>query len=838
MKLQRLFVFVLTIVASSLIVGNVAYAITAGVPISVPSASGAGYGLVSTITGAYVASSTNALVAGSNITFTGGTPYTFGPAVTISASGGSGKVGTSSSETSGRIPFWTTNSATPALLSGGSANFVWDNTNRRLGIGTSSPYATLSVAGTIVGQNFVATSSSATSTFAGDVAIGSNAELPNPYLFIGTSTRNVPLYGRVQGDVIDAEYDWNGQTSINVANVNIGSCASATFFVDGNNPSLGGYYGTFSFLNDGWTGVGCSISVGTAQNPEAVAIANPTGEMDFVIASTTNNGFADFNWFSNTNTQLMKLTNAGALLLGSTSVPFSSQLATVSSDVGTSLSSDSAAGIAVINSNTTVNNSSQLGFGTYDTNGAYMEDGRISVIHESHAPVGSQGDMVFLVGPAGGTTPIEAARFQPGRQFLIGTTTNPNLYKEVVAGQGLWVSGKTSPLFIVGDPAIAIPAFQVNDAISGNGVALTTSTGGSGTTLQEVSTAANEVLNIYSKGTGNVNIGPGGVQALTIGSAQISLNPGNQNKGTISTTGYTLSNGAAFNTTAPRFSFTDSGAPAALTASTEMTDAYFNLAHIDTHADGAIATNRNFRITPSTETFAPAGGTNASKTIASSTTFSIDGPPIQGANGNFTNDQALFIGAGTALTSSTTNAYGLVIQTPTGATNNYAASTSGRWIMNGLTVSGAAQTSTICQGANGELFAENTTCALSALKFKKDVHPYTVGLDVLMKVQPSSYYLKTPDPRFPDDAKQHIGFIADWMDTYFPQLTVHDNTGAIHGFDYEKFTAAIVSWEQQMETQIVTILDHQKKQDTQIATQQKEIQQLQAEVKKLESKKK
>lgn len=63
---------------------------------------------------------------------------------------------------------------TLAYWTGGSAlsynnNFVWDNTNGRLGIGTSSPYSMLSVAGQIVGQNFVATSTTATSTFAGNI---------------------------------------------------------------------------------------------------------------------------------------------------------------------------------------------------------------------------------------------------------------------------------------------------------------------------------------------------------------------------------------------------------------------------------------------------------------------------------------------------------------------------------------------------------------------------------------------------------------------------------------------------------------------------------------------
>lgn len=46
--------------------------------------------------------------------------------------GGSGTVGTSSAETAGRVPFWTTTAAGVALLSGGASGFLWDNTLGRL----------------------------------------------------------------------------------------------------------------------------------------------------------------------------------------------------------------------------------------------------------------------------------------------------------------------------------------------------------------------------------------------------------------------------------------------------------------------------------------------------------------------------------------------------------------------------------------------------------------------------------------------------------------------------------------------------------------------------------
>jgi len=78
-----------------------------------------------------------------------------------SGGGGSGTVGTSSSETATRVPFWTTTSATPALLSGGSSNFTWDNSNSILSV------LHLLNVGSSTLQNFTAinsTTTSATST--------------------------------------------------------------------------------------------------------------------------------------------------------------------------------------------------------------------------------------------------------------------------------------------------------------------------------------------------------------------------------------------------------------------------------------------------------------------------------------------------------------------------------------------------------------------------------------------------------------------------------------------------------------------------------------------------
>jgi hypothetical protein len=57
-----------------------------------------------------------------------------------------------------------------------ATGLFWDNSNTRLGIGTSSPYAKLSVVGEVAAAYFTATSTTATSSFFGGVTIGDGTE--------------------------------------------------------------------------------------------------------------------------------------------------------------------------------------------------------------------------------------------------------------------------------------------------------------------------------------------------------------------------------------------------------------------------------------------------------------------------------------------------------------------------------------------------------------------------------------------------------------------------------------------------------------------------------------
>lgn len=539
-----------------------------------------------------------------------------------------------------------------------------------------------------------ATSTTATSTFAGDVVIGGTGSSgnPNPYMYIGTSTAHLPIYGRLLGDIVDAEYDYNGVSSINIANASQGSCAASTYFADGNNPTLGGYYGTFSFLNDGWTngaGAGCFIGTSNTDKPEAVAIASPTGEMDFDIASTTQTGATDFNWNVNNATK-MKLTNAGGLILSAAS--------------------------------------------------------------SSELTVGANG------------------------------LTNP--------------------------------AFQVSASTTAavTGVLLTSNLTGGGVTLQATDSGATTALNLASKGAGNVNLVVNGVQTLTAGNTQITFGPGNQSKGNVSTTQWNFTQAAAItNAVNPRFIFIG-GTDTTLTAATEATDWYANMGQSRTHVSGAIATQRDFRITPPTQTFA-VGASIANSTITNAVAFSLDSPPGQGPIANFTNAVGMdLVGTTTSYTTaSTTNAIELRVSASTGATNNYAASTSGRVVMGGLGAGAGA--GSVCATATGEiLYDSGAACIVSSQLAKHAIASINEKqADEVLSLRPVQYI-------YNDGSGTRYGFIAEEAAKVDPKLVVFAASdiqvtgvdgklvtvkkGQPYTFDYARYSGLLTAQVQLQEKQI------------------------------------
>lgn len=299
-------------------------------------------------------------------------------------------------------------------------------------------------------------------------------------------------------------------------------------------------------------------------------------------------------------------------------------------------------------------------------------------------------------------------------------------------------TGSSTTMFNIGTTAGgANPMFRISTgglAATATGISITGAATGGTTAIAAIDSGANSSLSIASKGTGtlalnsggtgNITVGPAGTTRYTFAAAQLSLNP----------------NGRSTSAANPFFKFVG-GTGAALTTTVEATEDLFDMTAIQSHASGAITQERDIRVIPTTNTFT-AGTTNANSTIGSSTSLSIDGPPTQGLNVNYTNAQAVFIGPGGTYTSgSTTNAIGLVIQAPVGAANNYAASTSGRIVMSSLGTIGTGDT--LCRNAAGEIGdAGGTTCAISNPLAKHNIRSLTSSdLGNFMKLNPIHYLL-------------------------------------------------------------------------------------------------
>lgn len=139
----------------------------------------------------------------------------------------------------------------------------------------------------LMSSYFFATSTTGTSTFLGPVKFVPNSNATDP-LYIGTSTSGYPIFGAVQGDMIDAEYNFNGVANIGITNDNQGGCAAEGFFANGNIPVVSNNYAFFGFLNSGWNGSGCAVGNGT-ERPLSFLISNPTNDLNIELSSTTQN---------------------------------------------------------------------------------------------------------------------------------------------------------------------------------------------------------------------------------------------------------------------------------------------------------------------------------------------------------------------------------------------------------------------------------------------------------------------------------------------------------------------------------------------------------------------
>lgn len=681
---------------------------------------------------AFGGTSTTTLAAGSNVSFSGGTPVILGSSpITISATGGGGTGGLASTTpwTPGQLAVVSSNSAlyglstsTLAASSPLTGSFTQLGSGGTLGCQTASA----SQAGCL--------SSTDWSTFNGKVSTGRQVLTTYPLqgggdlsadrtlsLAFGTTTSNTwagtqtftnaPIFSSLTGILKGA-----GSSAITMAIGDIdyqkpitltttGSSGAATFSGDVLNipQYTGGGPGTNYWTNSGSQ---TYLNIGTNAAAPFFIATNTTATSSFPIASTTYllvtaDGNASPVYGTNFSTdQIDAGGNANQLrsidsynnmsgTCAQSGFVANGDIPTLSQDFTTLANTNSNwTGGASCADFTDPSNVTPLSTYLFQPTGSIYNVLGTTTNTFMGSPVGfkwltnsgaTQAAVLTNQGNFGIATSSPFSTLSvAGNGFFNGNLTGANITATGTLSVGK--SGTVGTTTIISDLAVGLtgttnPAFQVlgNITSAATGLSVIPAAAGSGVTLQTTSSGTNEALNIKSKGTGVITLGyysSANSQTNVDAASTIEQAVGGVANTILTGSSLSVTLGASNTASTQRYLF-GNGADTALTASTEAPWVVFNQANTRTHATGAIGVQRDIRIVPATHNFAT--GTVANNTIASVTPFEIDGPDTAGSLANFANDYAAFIGQGTALNSSTTNAYGLAVQAPSGATNNYAA---------------------------------------------------------------------------------------------------------------------------------------------------------------------
>lgn len=129
---------------------------------------------------------------------------------------------------------------------------------------------------------------------------------------------------------------------------------------------------------------------------------------------------------------------------------------------------------------------------------------------------------------------------------------------------------------------------------------------------------------------------------------------------------------------------------------------------------------------------------------------------------------------------------------------------------------GAAGSAHLCRNANNEV----STCS-SSLRYKTNVAPFSPGLGLLQRLRPIRFNWK-------DGGMKDMGFGAEDVAAVEPLLVTYDDKGRVEGVKYDRISAVLVNAVKEQQTQIETQQAQLNQQQAQIETQQRELRQQQA----------
>lgn len=202
----------------------------------------------------------------------------------------------------------------------------------------------------------------------------------------------------------------------------------------------------------------------------------------------------------------------------------------------------------------------------------------------------------------------------------------------------------------------------------------------------------------------------------------------------------------------------------ALTASTERNSIRLNFGQTIEYATGALTAHRTVRI--DAQTISAVGAS----TVTDAATVWISGAPVKSTNATLTSTHGLLIAAGAVSTA--TAAYGLTVNAPTGATNNYAAQFLGAPTVFGGPIRASRTSNTISGGVITvtSSYVEVDTEAAAATDDLDTINGGDIGdilileaandaRDVVVKNGTGNIYLSSAADKTLDDGKDKLMLI-------------------------------------------------------------------------------
>lgn len=165
---------------------------------------------------------------------------------------------------------------------------------------------------TVSTKSFGQTTPNATSSFSGQLQVGTGSYYP--YLLVSSTT---PAYGYVGNTLIDAGGSTNDFLSINAFNNSATACATSDLTANNDISTVSSNFADFGHTSSGFTGSGCTNNPFPAFGTNSTYLFDPNGNMSFALASTSNAKYQFLTGGYTTDKVRVTISNSGNLGIGS-----------------------------------------------------------------------------------------------------------------------------------------------------------------------------------------------------------------------------------------------------------------------------------------------------------------------------------------------------------------------------------------------------------------------------------------------------------------------------------------------------------------------------------------